>query len=197
MKGGSVASSAVESLVQAPTWDKLNVQFDNQVGGKKKKASPKKQTEKKEKKQDKKPSANKQKHTKHQKGGMCIMCGGKMKHINDFESEGLFNLYNKKGGANSSFPMSYDYSDAMMKPQHGDVINRTLNTDIVGVMASESPSTLGSMSKTVEFGNVFDAPKVPFVYTGGSKKATKKPTKTASKAKKTQDKSKVKKTKKQ
>lgn len=189
MKGGSVASSAVESLVQAPTWDKLNVQFDNQVGGKKKKASPKKQTEKKQKaskQQDKKPSANKQKHSTHQSGGFCPMCGGGMKHINDFESEGLFNLYNKKGGANSSFPMNYDYSDAMMKPQHGVVINRALNTDIVGVMASESPSTLGGMSKTVEFGNVFDAPKVPFVYTGGSKKTAKK----APKTKPTQEKSK-------
>lgn len=174
MKGGSVASSAVESLVDAPTWEKLNVQFDNQVGGKKKKTSTKKQDKKKSsKQQEKKSTGNKEKHSKHQKGGMCPMCGGGMKHINDFESEGLFNLYNKKGGANPSFSIKYDYSDAMLKPQHGDVINRALNTDIVGVMASESPSTLGSMNKTVEFGNVFGAPKVPFVYTGGSKKEAK------------------------
>lgn len=184
MKGGSVASSAVESLVQAPTWDKLNAQFDNQVGGKKKGA--KKQVQKKEKasKKPTKQQDNDKKHNVH-KGGFCPLCGGGMKHINDFDNEGLFNLYNKKGGANPSFSMKYDYSDAMVKPQHGDFINRGLNTDIVGVMASESPSTLGSMSKTVEFGNVFDAPKVPFVYSGGSK-GTKKQ---SPKGKKAQDKS--------
>lgn len=202
MKGGSVASSAVESLVQAPTWDKLNVQFDNQVGGKKKASSKKEKPSKKQDKEDKQGKQKKQEkqekqENKRQKGGFCPACGGGMKHINDFENEGVFNLYNKKGGANPSFALNYNYSDAMMKPQHGDVINRGLNTDIVSVMASESPSTLGSMSKTVEFGNVFDAPKVPFVYTGGSKKASKSSIKSSktSKTSKTSKASQAKKTK--
>jgi hypothetical protein len=170
MKGGSVASSAVEGLVQGTTWTKLDAQFDNQVGGKKKKQA--KKTTSKSKKTTTKPKQPKQ------KGGICPVCvGGKMKHMNDFESEGLFNLYNKKGGASPSFPIKYDYSDAMMKPLHGDVINRGLNTDIMSVMASDSPSSLGSMNKTIAFGGVVDTPKVPFVYTGGSKKKTTKTTK--------------------
>lgn len=171
MKGGSVASSAVEGLVQAPTWDKLDVQFDNQVGGKKQKKPAKK-----------KNKEDKQTKQKNKKGGFCPICGGGMKHINDFDDEGLFNLYNKKGGAAApSFEMKYDYSDALVKPPHGDAVQRGFNADVVGVSASESPSTLGSMSKAVQFGNVFDAPKVPFVYTGGSKKTSKTSKKTPQK----------------
>lgn len=184
MKGGSVASSSVGELVQTPTWEKLDAQFDNQVGGKKK---SKKQSTKtaKTNKSDSKKTKQEQSQSKKgkQQGGFCPVCGGGMKHINDFDDEGMFNLYNKKGGASPMFQMKYDYTDAMMKPLHGEVIQRGLNTDLVSAMATDSPSSLGSMNKTVEFGNVFDAPKVPFTYSGGAKKKpASKPKKQSTKA---------------
>jgi hypothetical protein len=173
MKGGSVASSSVEQLISVEAFDKLNAQFDNQVGGKKKSSSKeKKTTTKQSNKQGKK--TNKDNHSTKE-GGFCPVCGGGMKHINDFDDEGMFNLYNKKGGASSpTFSMKYDYVDSMMKPVHGDAIPRGLNTDMISMMANDSASSLGSMNKTVQFGNVFDSPKVPFNYTGGSKKQQKK-----------------------
>jgi hypothetical protein len=175
MKGGSIASSSVEQLVPVQAFEKLDIQFDNQVGGKKKSkgAAKKKTTAKKTNSKAKK-----------QQGGVCFVCGGSMKHINEYDDEGLFNLYNKKGGANSpTFPMSYDYIDSISKPVHGLQIPRGLNTDVLSVVANDATSSLGSMNKTVAFGNILDVPKVPFNYTGGSKK----PVKTAIKpAKKTQ-----------
>jgi len=173
MKGGSVASSAVEQLVAPKAFENLNVQFDNIVGGAKK--SVKKTTTKKTEKKTEKKTAQKTK----QQGGVCMMCGG-MKHINDFDDEGLFNLYNKKGGS-QQFTMNYDYSASMLKPLHGAPVDRVLNTDVVGVMANDSSSTLGSMSKTVEFGNVFGTRAVPFNYSGGSQKTKKQVKKSPSK----------------
>ena len=173
MKGGSIASSSVEQLIPVETFEKLNIQFDNQVGGKKK---PK--TEKKKK------QSTPKKDKKKQKGGVCFVCGGSMKHINDYDNEGIFNLYNKKGGASSpTFSMKYDYVDSMTKPVHGVSIPRGLNTDVLSVMANDTTSSLGSMTKTVEFGNIMDIPKIPFNYTGGSKK---QPKKAVTPAKKTQ-----------
>ena len=158
MKGGSIASSSVEQLIPVEAFERLNIQFDNQVGGKKKPKSSKKQQSK--------------------KGGTCFVCGGSMKHINDFDNDGIFNLYNKKGGASSpTFSMKYDYVDSMSKPVHGVAIPRGINTDILSVTANDATSSLGSLNKTVAFGNVLDTPKIPFNYTGGSKKTVKKQTK--------------------
>lgn len=163
MKGGSIASSSVEQLIPVEAFEKLNLQFDNQVGGKK---QPKKDSKKKQ--------TTAMKDKKKQKGGVCFVCGGSMKHINDFDNEGIFNLYNKKGGASSpTFSMKYDYIDSMTKPVHGVSIPRGLNTDVLSVMANDTTSSLGNMTKTVEFGNVVDIPKIPFNYTGGSKKQSK------------------------
>lgn len=171
MKGGSVASSSVEQLIPVEAFEKLNIQFDNQVGGKKK-SKAKTVTKKKE-------QSTQKKEKKKQQGGVCFVCGGSMKHINDFDNEGIFNLYNKKGGANSpTFSMKYDYIDSMSKPVHGVSIPRGLNTEVLSVMANDTTSSLGSLSKTVEFGNVVDVPRIPFNYTGGSKKQSKKTTKT-------------------
>lgn len=176
MKGGSIASSSVEQLIPVEAFEKLNIQFDNQVGGKKK---PK--TGNKKKQSGAKKDKNKQ------QGGVCFVCGGSMKHINDFDNEGIFNLYNKKGGASSpTFSMKYDYVDSMTKPVHGVSVPRGLNTDVLSVMANDTTSSLGSMTKTVEFGNVMDIPKIPFNYTGGSKKQYKKTVKTSKPVKKTQ-----------
>ncbi len=161
MKGGSIASSSVEQLIPVEAFEKLNLQFDNQVGGKKKSKSTK--------------TTKKQQSKKKHQGGTCFVCGGSMKHINDFDNEGIFNLYNKKGGASSpTFSMKYDYVDSMSKPVHGVSIPRGLNTDILSVTANEGTSSLGSLNKTVAFGNVLDTPKIPFNYTGGSKKTVKK-----------------------
>ena len=164
MKGGSIASSSVEQLVPVQAFEKLDLQFDNQVGGKKKaKTSNKKQT------------TQKQQSKKKQQGGVCFVCGGSMKHINDYDNEGIFNLYNKKGGANSpTFSMTYDYMDSISKPVHGAPIPRGLDTSVLSVTANETTSSLGSMNKTIEYGNILDAPKIPFNYTGGSKKPVKK-----------------------
>lgn len=167
MKGGSVASSSVEQLIPVEAFEKLNIQFDNQVGGKKK-SKTKTATKKKQ-------QSTQKKDKKKQQGGTCFVCGGSMKHINDFDNEGIFNLYNKKGGANSpTFSMKYDYIDSMSKPVHGVSIPRGLNTEVLSVMANDTTSSLGSLSKTVEFGNVVDVPRIPFNYTGGSKKQSKK-----------------------
>jgi hypothetical protein len=175
MKGGSIASSSVEQLIPVQAFEKLNIQFDNQVGGKKKSKTtgkPKKTTAKKQ--------------PKKQKGGVCFVCGGGMKHINEYDNEGLFNLYNKKGGASApTFSMSYDYVDSMSKPVHGLQVPRGLNTDVLSVVANDATSALGSMHKTVTFGNILDVPKVPFNYTGGSKKPVKKTTKKTQKPKTT------------
>jgi hypothetical protein len=176
MKGGSIASSSVEQLIPVEAFEKLNIQFDNQVGGKKK-----------SKTDSKKKQNTPKKDKKKQQGGVCFVCGGSMKHINDFDNEGIFNLYNKKGGASSpTFSMKYDYVDSMTKPVHGVPILRGLNTDVLSVMANDTTSSLGNMTKTVEFGNVMDIPKIPFNYTGGSKKQSKKTVKTVKPAKKTQ-----------
>ena len=185
MKGGSIASSSVEQLIPVEAFEKLNIQFDNQIGGKKKSKTN----------NNKKQSAPK-KDKKKQQGGTCFVCGGSMKHINDFDNEGIFNLYNKKGGANSpTFSMKYDYIDSMTKPVHGVSIPRGLNTDVLSVMANDTTSSLGNMTKTVEFGNVMDVPKIPFNYTGGSKKQSKKTVKPAKKTQKPKSSSKKTKTK--
>lgn len=174
MKGGSIASSSVEQLIPVEAFEKLNIQFDNQIGGKKKSKSTTKQSKKK------------------QQGGVCFVCGGSMKHINDFDNEGIFNLYNKKGGANSpTFSMKYDYLDSMSKPVHGVSIPRGLNTDILSVTANDATSSLGALNKTVAFGNILDTPKIPFNYTGGSKKTAKKQPKKTQKSKTTSSASKT------
>lgn len=176
MKGGSVASSSVEQLIPVEAFEKLNIQFDNQIGGKK---------TSKTKTVNKKKEQTPQKDKKKQKGGVCFVCGGSMKHINDFDNEGIFNLYNKKGGASSpTFSMKYDYVDSMTKPIHGVSIPRGMNTDVLSVMANDTTSSLGNMTKTVQFGNVVDIPKIPFNYTGGSKKQSKTNVKSTKKTQK-------------
>lgn len=187
MKGGSVASSSVEQLIPVEAFEKLNIQFDNQIGGKKKSKS----TTVKSKTVNKKKEQTSQKDKKKQKGGVCFVCGGSMKHINDFDNEGIFNLYNKKGGANSpTFSMKYDYVDSMSKPVHGISVPRGLNTDVLSVIANDTTSSLGNMTKTVQFGNVVDIPKIPFNYTGGSKKQANKTVKSAKKSQKSKTSSK-------
>lgn len=176
MKGGSIASSSVEQLVPVQAFEKLDIQFDNQAGGKKKsKTASKKKT----------PAKKTNSKAKKQQGGVCFVCGGAMKHINEYEDDGLFNLYNKKGGASApTFSMAYDYVDSMSKPMHGLPVPRGLNTDVMSIGANEVTSSLGSMNKTVAFGNVLDVPKVPFNYTGGSKKPVKTAMKTVKKTQK-------------
>lgn len=177
MKGGSVASDAVVELVQPVAFDKLDVQFDNLVGGSKKTKSVQqkgKQQMQKKKKQD---------------GGVCFMCGGRMKHMNEYDSEGIFNLHNKKGGAAPAaaapaFEVKYDYTASMAKDAHGIQIDRGLDNSTVSLMATESPSSFGGMNKMVQYGNVFgDTNNIPFSYSGGAtkKKAVKKPKATKAK----------------
>jgi hypothetical protein len=192
MKGGSVASSGVVDLVNAGAYEKLDAQFDNAVGGGLKKKMPrekankqktltdnnKNKTEKpnRSKKTNKTNNSNKavktekKPHVLH--GGMCPMCGGRMKHMNEYDDTGLFNLYNKKGGANQMFDMKYDYNDAMAQSPHGPIINRSVNEQTTAMLANDSPSTLGGLVKSVQFGNVFDTSSVPFTYNGGKGKKT-------------------------
>lgn len=176
MKGGSVASDAVVELVKPEAFSKLDAQFDNLVGGAKKSA-PRKSA------QSKAPTAKPKAAAKKQKGGICAMCGGHMKHMNDFDDDGLFNLYNKKGGAAPLYEVKYDYDASMAKPAHGLAVDRVLDQGTVALMATESPSSLGSMSKMVQYGNVFDGNNIAFNYssTGG---AMKKKVPAAPKAKK-------------
>lgn len=164
MFGGSLSSDNVNSMVQPEAYAKLDAHFDNLVGGAKGKRS---------KQSKRKPTAKKTVAKVH-KGGMCLMCGGTMKHMNDYDDEGLFNLYNKKGGAAPDYQVQYDYSSSMAKGAHGAPIDRVLDANTVSLMATESTSSLGGMQKTVEFGNVIRAGDIPFNYSGGAKSKTTK-----------------------
>lgn len=188
MKGGSVASDSVVELVTSDTFSKLDAHFDNLVGGakkttkntKSKKTSKPKTPEKKTTKTVKSVTPK----TKKQVGGICAMCGGHMKHMNDFDDDGLFNLYNKKGGAAPLFEVQYDYDTSMAKAAHGTPINRLPDQSSIAAMATESPSSFGSMNKMVQYGNVFEGNNIPFSYSGGKSKKTKVKPKTSTKGKK-------------
>jgi hypothetical protein len=187
MKGGSVASDNVVSLVSPGAFEKLDAQFDNQFGGKRKSVKSVKSVKSaKSVKPAAKAKSQGKKESKHLKGGMCQMCGGYMKHMNDFNDEQIASLYNKKGGANAPlFDIKYDYSTSLHQPAHGASIDRTLNETAINAMASESPSSLGGLQKSVQFGNVFGNNDLPFAY-GGSrpKRATAKKDAAKPKAKK-------------
>lgn len=160
IKGGSVASDAVVSSVSDGAFTKLNNQFTNIVGGKKK-GKPR-------------PS-----------GGMCMICGGSkqnlMKHFDEFDNTGLRRVHNKKGGASTSaaplFNISYDYTPGLYKPAHGLHIDRTLNHEATNMMASESASSFGGFNKVAQYGNMTDLSDGTFIY-GGARKS--KPTKKSS-----------------
>ncbi len=166
MKGGSVASDAVVSNVSDGAFAKLNNQFTNLVGGKKKTKS--------------RPS-----------GGMCMICGGSkqqlMKHFDELDNAGLMRVHNKKGGASSPlFNVDYDYTTAMYKPAHGVSIDRALNHEATSMMASESASSLGGFNKVAEYGNMTDLSDGKFIYGGARKKqsSTRKPSSKTGKASK-------------
>lgn len=165
IKGGSVASDAVVSSVSDGAFTKLNNQFTNIVGGKKK-GKPR-------------PS-----------GGMCMICGGSkqnlMKHFDEFDNTGLRRVHNKKGGASTSaaplFNISYDYTPGLYKPPHGLQIDRALNYEATNMMASESASSFGGFNKVAEYGNMTDLSDGTFVYGGARKsKSTRKPSSKTSK----------------
>lgn len=155
MRGGSIASNSVAQLVNNATVLKLNAQFDNQVGGKGKKTKTGKavktvKTVKAVKTAKTAKTAQTAKTVKPKKGGMCLMCGG------------------QKGGASPQFQIQYDYSGAMQQKPHGIPIHRAINDTSVSMLASESPSVLGGLNKTVQFGNVTGTSRVPFTYGGAA-----------------------------
>jgi hypothetical protein len=137
MKGGSVASHAVTSLVTDGAFSKLDGNFTNIVGGRHNK--------------DKFKS-----NPPRRSGGMCMVCGGSkpdsMRHFSDFDNSGLMSVHNKRGGANSPlFDIRYDYSTPMLQPAHGPAINRALNFEATNLMAAESISSMGSLNKIPEY----------------------------------------------
>jgi hypothetical protein len=161
MKGGSVASHAVTSLVTDGAFSKLDGNFTNIVGGRHRKSKQPKRS-----------------------GGMCMVCGGSkqdsMKHFSDFDNSGLMSVHNKRGGANNPlFDIRYDYTTSMAQPAHGPAVNRALNFEATNLMAAESISSLGSFNKMPEYGNMTDMNNGTFVY-GGATRKTKAPKKTAS-----------------
>jgi hypothetical protein len=183
MKGGSVASSAVEGLVKPTTYEHLNSQFDNLVGGAKgkKNSSPKPKSSTKKATEKKAPSKPTAKTSQSQKGGICMICGGAhMKHINEYNDQGLQKVYNKKGGSNPLYTIKYDISTAFTQPAYGDVTSRSVDAATLKHMSYESPSSWTPYSKFVQYGNVTGTPQMKFEYSGG--KASKKDTKTSSKS---------------
>lgn len=151
MKGGSVSSSHVESLVSSDVYESMNKHFDNLVGGAK---STKKPT---------KPKLSKPKPPHKHKGGVCMLCGGStslMKHINEFDNSGLKTLYNKKGGSNPLYNIKYDISTAFTQPLHG-VASKGFDINY------DNPTSMSSMNKVVQYGNVSGSDNVKFVYGGG------------------------------
>jgi hypothetical protein len=182
MKGGSAASTAVADLVKVDTYEQLNTQFDNLVGGKGQRKSATKATKKtstttqKEAKPAKtksaKPKPVKAKPTdkKHaHKGGMCMICGGSlMKHMNDFDDKDLQSVFNKKGGApNPLFNIKYDITSAFSQPVYGEVTSRALDAATMKQMSYENPSSLSPYNKFVQYGNVSGSPVMKFDYVGG------------------------------
>lgn len=191
MKGGSIASQNVTSGLSSDVFARLNSQFDGLfVGGGKKKSQKTTAKDNAKKhggmcpamcggakkkvapKTDTKKQSNEKKH-----GGTCTLCGGAkggsaklMKHMNEFNDDGAFNLYNKKGGSAPPFEMKYDYDASLAKPAHGAFINRGVDTTQVSLMANETPSSLGSLNKFVQYGNISGSYNMPFSYGGGVKK---------------------------
>jgi hypothetical protein len=109
------------------------------------------------------------------KGGMCPMCGGKTPCGKQMQKQ-------KGGAANSMFQVKYDYSTAMQQGTHGVPVDRAVNEVAVAMLATDNPSSLGDMSKTVQYGNIFGNSQVPFTYGGAKKKpASKKPSAKAAK----------------
>lgn len=167
MRGGSVASDAVNDTVPAGAFAKLDGYFTNVVGGGRKNA--------------------KGKSSNVRSGGMCIVCGGAkkegMKHFNDFDNSGLMRVHNKRGGANSPlFDIRYDYSSAMSQPAHGPLVNRALNYEATNMMASESTTPLGDFNKLTAYGNLTDLSEGVFKYGGARRKSTSSRTSTTTKS---------------
>lgn len=186
LRGGSVASDAVVSQVSDGAFSKLDGQFTNLIGGKRRTKKPSKQA---------KTSTSKKPAPKSRKGGMCMICGGStqpyMKHFNDFDNSGLDKVHNKRGGSNPPmYDIKYDNNYAMAQPPHGPSINRGVNFEATNLMASESVSSLGNLNKIAHYGNITDLSDGKFIYGGASKrkvvpskpKTGRKPS-TASKAK--------------
>lgn len=190
MKGGSQASTAVASLVKPQVYEQLNQQFDNLVGGSKKKGSKPKQpsktkkaspssTSEKKPTRPKKPSSksqthssNKTKHSPTMKGGVCMICGGSlMKHMNEYDDTDVQTLYNKKGGSSALYDIKYDISSAFVKPAHGEIGSRNIDAPTLKHMSYQEPTSWAPFDKYVQYGNVSGSPSMKFNYSGG--KATK------------------------
>jgi hypothetical protein len=188
MKGGSSASTAVVDLVKTEAYDHLNTQFDNLVGGAKGKSQQKTSKSKTPKKTSTTSKTTKgktgKKDEKHEhKGGVCMICGGNlMKHMNDFDDKDLQSVFNKKGGApNPLFNIKYDITSAFTQPAYGDITSRALDASTMKQMSYESPSSLSTYDKYVQYGNVTGTPVMKFNYTGGKSKAGGKANKTGDK----------------
>jgi hypothetical protein len=179
MKGGSSASTAVVDLVNTEAYEQLNTQFDNLVGGAKRKSQPKPPKSKTPKKPSTTSKTTKtktsKKDEKHEhKGGVCMICGGNlMKHMNDFEDKDLQSVYNKKGGApNALYNIKYDITSAFTQPVYGENTSRVLDATTMKQMSYENPSSLTPYAKYVHYGNVSGTPTIKFNYTGGNTKKT-------------------------
>lgn len=193
MIGGSISSDAVVSLVKEGTWGNLDTQFDNKFGGARKKRPGKKSIARTKTVSPTKP---KPKSVAKKGGSGCFICGGNlqqrkgcslhggMKRLEEYDEDEKFGLFNKKGGADPLFQVKYDYADAMTQGQHGVHINRAVDLSSVQFMANDSPSTMGAVHKTVQYGNVFDSTNIPFSYglnSGGALVKKLQPKKAASK----------------
>ena len=179
MKGGSIASASVVDLVKTETYEHLNTNFDNLIGGAKGKGKDKSQKKTSSKTPKKGSSTSKsskkpaKKDVKHEhKGGVCMICGGGlMKHMNDFDDKDLHSVYNKKGGApNALFNIKYDITNAFAQPTYGDNTSRVLDAATMKQLSYESPSSLTPYAKYVQYGNVSGTPVMKFNYTGGKPK---------------------------
>jgi hypothetical protein len=204
MKGGSVSSENVVADVKVEAFDKLDGLFTNIIGGAKRSKGPRKvkSTTKTSKKTEstksrktvaksEKPVAKSVKPRKtdkasktrkpiqrSKKGGMCPMCGGNsMLHMNQYDNSGIFNLYNKKGGAEQPLlDVGYNYNIPNQSTPNGPIVTRTLDTSAIDILASEPASQMGNLVKTLQYGqagSAFEGPNVPFQYaqtlTGGKK----------------------------
>ena len=193
MKGGSVSSDNVVVDVKPEAFDKLNGLFTNIVGGAKrskvlrKAKSPKKTSDTKSRKavvKSEKPSKSVKsvksgkKTIRSKKGGMCPMCGGNsMLHMNQYDNSGIFNLYNKKGGAQPlALDVGYNYNIPNQSSPNGPTVIRALDSSAIDILASEPASQMGNLVKTLQYGqagSAFEGPNVPFKYaqslTGGKK----------------------------
>jgi hypothetical protein len=201
MKGGSVSSENVVADVKVEAFDKLDGLFTNVVGGAKRSKGPRKV--KSSTKTSKKPENTKSRKTvaksekpvaksvkprktgktgktiqRSKKGGMCPMCGGNsMLHMNQYDNSGIFNLYNKKGGAEQPLlDVGYNYNIPNQSTPNGPIVTRTLDTSAIDILASEPTSQMGNLVKTLQYGqagSAFEGPNVPFKYaqtlTGGKK----------------------------